>query len=405
VYPIRVAHCASDGTRLIRRRGQAANVIGRVLDGKFEVRAPIGEGVLGAVYLGWQRTIDREVAIKIMRPGLADAAAADRFIEAARVACQLAAGSIVTTYDFGRTDDGLLYVVMELIRGRTLADDIRERPLPFHRAVAIGIQICDALDVASKHGTVHGDLKPTNILLVDETTRRDVVKVTDLGIAAAFALDVPSGEPIHARYFAPERATGAPPSVASDLYALGCILHEAITGAPPFVASSMRELLDKHANELPPRLPPKVPSSVTAIVSTLLAKTPAKRFETIAAARRALHTAQGTTPATGIQVSGDPSGPRGPVTGAHTRPPITGHSQPPITGHSQPPITGHSQPGYAPSAISSVYPQSAIGGGQPHPPVTGIHPPAPSSTTRVIVIVVVALVVSGLGIAAYVLAS
>src|SRR5687768_9490286 len=106
VYPAARTHCANDGTRLVQRRAQAASASGRILDNRFEVCEPIGEGFVGAVYRGVQRAIDREVAIKILRPAFAsDPAIAERLFQAAQRAAQLGAPSIAATYDFGRTDD------------------------------------------------------------------------------------------------------------------------------------------------------------------------------------------------------------------------------------------------------------------------------------------------------------
>jgi serine/threonine protein kinase len=448
-YPSRVAHCVNDGTQLILRRGRGADASGRVLDGRYEVRAPIAEGVLGVVYLGWQRTLDREVAIKILRPAFAeDQAGIARFADVARLNCQLAAPAITATYDCSN-DNGLIYIVMELVRGRSLAQAVSERPLLASRAVPLAIQICDALDAAAKQRLFHGDLKPTNVLLVEQS-RRDAVKLSDFGLVRALVPNAADGvEPSGLYYTAPELASGGTVNARTDLYALGCVIYEMLAGRPPFIDRSIRALLEMHRKELPPKLPRDVPARLASIVSSLLAKKPQDRPVSVAEVRQALHAVQGTSSSVAITFPGDANAAPGPGSGPHTRPPITGsHARPSTGGHSisgvpnaighsisgphatTPPSGSHSRSGPHPttppsgshprsgphptttpsgqhpstSPHSAIYPSSAIDPNRAHAPATAPAPRAASSS-RLFAVIISALVVSGVGIAAYLIAT
>src|SRR5205085_2691721 len=181
---------------------------------------------IGAVYRGYQASLSREVAIKVIHPTFTgDRAATTRFSDAARLACQLVAPSIANTYDFGHTEDGVLYTVSELVRGRSLANEAKQRTLPARRVVAIAMQVCEALEAAHRLSCVHADLKPSNIM-VDDSSGRDVVNVLDFGLSRALVpesahLDPRRGAP---SYLAPEQLepTRGPVDVRTDLYALGC---------------------------------------------------------------------------------------------------------------------------------------------------------------------------------------
>ncbi len=158
--------CPDDGARTLTVR-DTDPMLGTVLDGRFRIERKLGEGGMGAVYVGVQTSIGREVAIKVMRPESGgDEEAIKRFGREAQVVARLTHGNIVQLYDFGRTPDGLLYLAMEFVRGRSLTDLLAHGPLDGARAAAILGQVCDALGQAHDQGIVHRDLKPDNILLV-----------------------------------------------------------------------------------------------------------------------------------------------------------------------------------------------------------------------------------------------
>ncbi|MCX5746428.1 MAG: protein kinase [Proteobacteria bacterium] len=400
-YPIRVAHCMTDGTRLVVQRAQAGGMEGRVLGGKYQIGALIGEGVLGATYLGKQVIIEREVAIKLVRPAYAsDRASADRFFAAARIACGLAGPSIVTSLDFGMTE-GVMYAVSELARGRSIDHEIAGQPMPVRRVVPMAIQICDALAAAHASGVSHGDLKPSNILVIDEAARRDVIKITDFGLVRAVELDLTALDPARLRYLAPELATGSPVDPLTDLYALGCILHEALTGKPPFHDATTRGMMDRHAREIAPRLPRDVPPNLVKIVTRLMAKGREQRFESAIAVRHELHAVLGTTPATSAFVVGDGGAPRrGPITEPHAQRPIT---SPDRTINEQAPAV-MAQTGVRPAPGYGTQPDRTA---LVTPAMTASTPDSASSSgvPRIVVILIVAVLVSGVGILAYVFAT
>ena len=290
-----VERCPNDGVRLIKFAASRDPLIGRVLDGRFEVREPLGRGGMGTVYRAIQLSVDREVAIKVVHPKLADdRQAAKRFLREARLASRLNQPSVVQVIDFGQTDDGVLYLVMELLRGRTLAKEQAGQRLALKRVLAIGGQLCDALEAAHAQGIVHRDLKPGNIVVLADPPGRDLLKVLDFGLAKSLVTDTSSkvtntdailGTPL---YMSPEQVQGKGSEPRSDLYALGCILYELLTGAPPFVDPSVNLILAKHLSEPPPPLPASVPPRLRALVAQLLAKDPAERPATAADARAVL---------------------------------------------------------------------------------------------------------------------
>jgi tRNA A-37 threonylcarbamoyl transferase component Bud32 len=204
-----------------------------LVDGRYRVGAVIGRGAMGEVRSAWDERLDREVAYKCLRSDLArDPAVRARFEDEARSAARLAHHAIVTVFDSGE-HDGVPYLVMERLPGRTLADELTDGPLPERRVEAIAVDIGGALATAHDLGVIHRDVKPGNILL----TADGGVKLADFGIAkSADAMDHTQtgmiiGSP---SYLAPERLAGEPATARSDLYALGVVLYEALTGTKPF---------------------------------------------------------------------------------------------------------------------------------------------------------------------------
>ena len=243
-FPSETKVCPNDGARLIRLAAQRDDLIGRVLDERYEIRAPLGKGGMGTVYRGWQLSVDREVAIKVIHPKLSgDRSAVKRFLREARLASRLSQPNIVNVYDFGQSET-VLYLVMELLRGHTLAAELGQgRRINPRRTVVIASQLCDALEAAHAQGIVHRDLKPSNIVILDDPPGRDLIKVLDFGLAKSLIQDSGSvvtntdallGTPL---YMAPEQIEGKVSDQRADLYSLGCILYEMLSGRPPFVDS------------------------------------------------------------------------------------------------------------------------------------------------------------------------
>ena len=292
-YPGPLPMCPNDGTRLVRVSDRDP-LIGQTLDERYVIRERLGAGGMGVVYRAWQTSVGREVAVKVIRGRTGGSAAlVKRFLREAKLSSQLAQPSTVTVIDFGQTDEGLLYLVMELLRGRTLAQVLEGGALSPERAVRIAMQICDALDAAHKAGIIHRDLKPANVMILDEPAGRDLTKVLDFGLAKAIDTDESSvtqsgrlvGTPSH---LAPEVALGGDATAASDLYALGVMLYEMLAGHPPFSAGEVSTVLMMHAYHSVPALDDDVPPGLAAVVERTLAKQPERRPASAAALRELL---------------------------------------------------------------------------------------------------------------------
>jgi serine/threonine-protein kinase len=297
--------CPNDGARLIRLKAQSDTLLGRVFDERYEVRAPLGHGGMGTVYRGWQRSVDREVAIKVIHPKLAaQRPVAKRFLREARLASRLNQPNIINVYDFGQTEDGILYLVMELLRGRPLARDLEaHRPLPLPRITAIALQICDALEAAHGQGIIHRDLKPHNIVILDDPPGRDLLKILDFGLAKSLTQETTSlvtqtdallGTPL---YMPPEQILGKPSDQRADLYSLGCMLYQMAGGRPPFIGDNINVVLASHVNEPALPLPDHVPRPLTAIIQQLMSKAPGDRPASASLVRDAIAAIAGTAPA------------------------------------------------------------------------------------------------------------
>jgi serine/threonine-protein kinase len=288
--------CPDDGTRLIRWQARPDPLLGATIDRRFRIVGAIGEGAMGRVYEAVDLARERAVAIKVIREPLSrDRATAKRFLREARLLAGFDHPHIVEVHDYGQTDAGALFLVMELLRGRTLADELRmARRLSPARAIAIAVQLCDALAAAHERGVIHRDLKPVNVLLCHGP--RETVKVLDFGLAKSLTGEDLAeastltqtgailGTPL---YMAPEALAGGA-DARSDLYALGCVVYEMLAGAPPFVDPAINVVLARHLAEPPPPLPGDVPPALAAAVLALLEKAPEQRPPTAHAARNLL---------------------------------------------------------------------------------------------------------------------
>jgi serine/threonine-protein kinase len=246
---------------------QAPDLVGQVLDGRYRVEALLGSGGMGAVYRATHVNMEQRVAIKVLKPHLArDPVAAKRLAREARGTFKLETEHAVKVHDFGATEAGLVYLVMELLDGRTVGDELEvDGAFAPARAVRIAAQLCDALAAAHKLGFIHRDIKPDNVMLVRRGADADFVKVLDFGlakliegaggnlfsVAALTQNDMVFGTP---EYMAPEQAMGHPLDAKADLYAVGATLFEMLTGRTPFVEASPMKLLAAHVRQAPPKL-------------------------------------------------------------------------------------------------------------------------------------------------------
>jgi beta-lactam-binding protein with PASTA domain/tRNA A-37 threonylcarbamoyl transferase component Bud32 len=254
-----------------------------MLGGRYRVENELGRGGMAKVYRGQDTVLGRTVAIKILAPQYAeDQGFVQRFRREAQAAARISNQTIVSVFDTG-SDDGVHFIVMEYVEGRTLADYLTGggRIMP-DRAIDIAIDVARALEAAHAQGVIHRDIKPGNIMLDGQGD----VKVTDFGIARVTATAETVAQTAAvlgtASYLSPEQAQGQPVDVRSDIYSLGCVLFEMVTGRPPFPGDSPVTVASKHVLEQP--TPPSqinhdVSPDLDAVILRALAKNPANRYQ------------------------------------------------------------------------------------------------------------------------------
>jgi serine/threonine protein kinase len=249
---------------------------GRLLAGRYRLVQRIDEGGAGEVWQARDERLDRDVAIKILGPS-ADEAFRERFADEARRAASVLHPNVVTVFDEGR-DGADAFMVMELVRGRTLRDVIADRgPLRPHEAARIVAQVAAALDAAHEAGVIHCDVKPANVIVDQQGT----AKLTDFGIARA-ARGPREHELIGtARYIAPERIEGKAPTERSDVYSLGLVAYELIAGRPPNAEMDTEDLLRVRLEGRPPSLRSArvgIGDEIDRVVAKALAREPQGRY-------------------------------------------------------------------------------------------------------------------------------
>jgi len=278
-------------------------LIGHTLDEKYRLESRLGIGGMGTVYRARHLLIDRPVAVKVLNPRFVeDEAARTRFRREAKAAGRLQHTNAVTVTDFGQSQDGYVYLVMELLEGRTLREVLaKEAPLDTARAVSLMLQVSAAVAAAHEAGIIHRDLKPANIFIVQHSDVPAVVKVLDFGIAklAADSLDEEDHKTLTQvgamigtpRYMSPEQCDGVDLTPAADVYSLGVILYEMLTGVVPFSGTSPLSIAIKHTSETP-RSPREfvstIPSALEQVVLRTLEKKPEDRPANAAEFRKEL---------------------------------------------------------------------------------------------------------------------
>jgi serine/threonine-protein kinase len=320
-------------------------LIGRVLNDKFRIVEALGSGGMGRVYKAVQAPLDRLVALKVLNPQYSegkDPGFQKRFFLEAAVTSKLRHPNTVTIIDYGRTDDGVLYIAMEYLEGQTLAQLLTQMgPLPWMRVLSIGQQVARSLREAHRVGLIHRDLKPANIMVLNQEDDHDVVKVLDFGLVKSFLPDRGQNEPEitqagvilgSPQYMAPEQARNVS-DPRSDVYSLGVVMFQMLMGRPPFQAAQSIDVIFKHLNEAPPAFASlwpnhTVPQEVEALVMRCLFKRPEERFQSMDEVLEAFRRA-----ASSAGFSGAFSSPRNAVTGGFTIPaPGSGPHSGPQTG-------------------------------------------------------------------------
>lgn len=280
----------------------------RVLDGRYELQSLLGQDSLGALYRARRIALGDTVAVRVLNPALVDnAEALERFRRQALVAARIRHPNAVQIYDFIVSTDGTVYIVEELLSGRTLRDLIRrERGLTLPRVASIFNQICGAVHAAHLSGIVLRDLRPESIHLEQTPDGQEIVKVSNSGLAkldrsvsGGVTMADAASEFGDARYMSPEQWQGLQLDSRADVYSLGVILFEMLTGIPPFDAATRYDIADQHINASIPDLAetgrPDLDESVNAVVSRALAKAPSRRPPT------ALHLAAEFEAVTGVK--------------------------------------------------------------------------------------------------------
>jgi len=271
----------------LEQRGEMQTTSGdlthSVLGGKYRILRSVGSGGIGTVYAAEHMGLGFQVAVKVLRgAAAADAAEVARLRREARVQMSIEHPNVVRTFDLDQLPDGTLYVVMELLQGRSLQEQLkRESPMPPGLAIPIFMQSCRALSAAHRLGIVHRDLKPGNIFLCEG----GIVKVLDFGMSKlaqeesltqdGYTLGTPE-------YMSPEQCVGSALDARSDIYAFGVLIYEALTGSLPFRARNRQALLEHHQRSKPRpmrqlRKDLNLPEELDRIVLSCLAKSPADR--------------------------------------------------------------------------------------------------------------------------------
>jgi serine/threonine-protein kinase len=298
-YPDGTARCPKDGVEPVDDRPKAPaaedRLIGETVAGRFRIEERIGLGGMGAVYRATQTGLSRNVALKILKADVSlKRDAVTRFHREAKAMSLLVHPNTVRVFDFGETDDGLLYLAMELLEGEGLSDKSRrEGEVDITDAIRIAQQLLSSLHEAHSKGLIHRDLKPDNIFLARVDGHSEpVVKVLDFGIAKAWQGDqkldqyetqagTVFGTP---RYMSPEQAQGNDLDPRSDLYGVGILLYQLLTGAPPFVDDDAVLVMAKHIRDpappvrsVAPQRP--IPRSLERVLIKALEKDRKRRFQ------------------------------------------------------------------------------------------------------------------------------
>jgi serine/threonine-protein kinase len=289
--------CPVDAAVLERRDDP---LLGQTLAGKYSIEKLIKRGGMGSVYLGKHVLMEKIVAIKVLRPSLAlDDDVVRRFSREAKAASRISHPHAVSVTDFGESEDGVVFLVMEYLDGRTLKDVIKsEGPMKLDRVVEIVRQVAGALDAAHGQGVVHRDLKSDNIM-VSKVTGGEWAKVLDFGIAKIQQADSHDDDITAAnlvigtpQYMSPEQCahTGAI-DARSDVYSFGIIVYEMLAGHVPFTGESPTVIMMKQVQDPPPSIldaRPDLPIAVSSVISKALAKEPADRHQSAGALSTAL---------------------------------------------------------------------------------------------------------------------
>lgn len=291
-----------DGSVMQQQSNQPSrDLVGQRLFGDYTITRKLGEGGMGAVYLAQQDVIKQEIAVKVLHTRAASSnEIIERFNREARVISLLSHPNIIRVFIFGRTENGLMYMAMEFVKGRSLREHVQEHGMPDElTSIKIIKQMCSALAEAHDLSIVHRDLKPDNVLLTDFRGESNFVKILDFGIAKITDNQAEEKQLTQAgivygtpEYLSPEQAQAKPLDHRTDIYSLGVMLYEMITGTVPFQASSAVQILTAHVFNEPEKPSAKankpIAPTMENIILKAMAKDPDQRFQSALEMFRAL---------------------------------------------------------------------------------------------------------------------
>jgi serine/threonine-protein kinase len=270
-------------------------LVGQIFEDRYKILSILGEGGMGTVYKATHVHMDKLLAIKTLIAGAVnDDKSFERFRKEAKAAASLNHINTISVSDFGRSKDGIAFLVMEFLDGKTLEDVLLEldEPLSLQRFQRIFTQICAGMEHAHKKGIVHRDLKPSNLMIIDSDDEEDLVKIVDFGLAKFCEEEgekltktgVVIGSP---QFMSPEQCCGDQLDIRSDIYSLGCIMYLALAGQVPLKGANNRSTISKHVSVLPTpisQLAPqvKIPAQLDLLIMQTLEKDPAKRPQSMA---------------------------------------------------------------------------------------------------------------------------
>ena len=277
--------------------------LNKTIGGRYQIVSCIGEGGMSFVYLVKHRALDKVMALKMMQPHHhQDSDMIQRFKQEAKSVASLSHPNVVTIHDYGVTEEGFLFFVMDYLKGTNLAQLIKKQAnLNVRSSLPIFIQMCKALEHAHGKGILHRDLKPSNIMLLDEGGE-DLVKIVDFGIAKVMGEKEDTDERItksgeifgSPMYMSPEHCMGRTLDVRSDIYSMACVMYETLTGQPPFVGLTAYEIFFKQMNTAPAPFAlstgedPELCAEIERIVIGCLNRDTTTRFQSMSLLRQAL---------------------------------------------------------------------------------------------------------------------
>lgn len=313
-----VTLCPKDGTKLADYSNDP--FVGKIIEQKYEIISPIGEGGMSVVYKAKHLLMDRFVAIKMIRPEYATMSQLiDRFKQETKAVSSLRHPNIVTVFDYGFLPDQTPFLIMDYLEGKVLNQLIKqEKTMQWERAVLLFSQACDALAHSHERGVVHRDIKPSNLLVRQELEGVESLTIFDFGIAKLLNPDGKKltnvgevfGSPL---YMSPEQCSGDMIDPRTDIYSLACVIYEALVGVPPLVGSKPIETIMKHISDKPRTLSEvrpdlNIPPRLEEMVMTALSKAPIDRQPNMITFRNELlSVANLKMMATGVSVMLDPN--------------------------------------------------------------------------------------------------